>query len=147
VDSEGRFLTDLEGEVALVDPSGKESRIELKTGAPGRLVGGWLPSGKGTYHAQVILKRNGKPFSRQYLNSTVGFPDEFLLKSMDEEMLRQIAETTGGIYNPDPKELVIQENREAAFERILWPWIIGAVLFLFVLDVFFKRWPEVVPGR
>ncbi len=147
VDSEGRFLTDLEGEVALVDPSGKESRIELKTGAPGRLVGGWLPSGKGTYHAQVILKRNGKPFSRQYLNSTVGFPDEFLLKSMDEEMLRQIAETTGGIYNPDPKELVIQENREAAFERILWPWIIGAVLFLFVLDVFFKRWPEVAPGR
>lgn len=151
-DERGEFLTDVGGEIALVDPRSKAVRVPLAATAPGRLEGWWPAPDRGAYNAEVVLRRTdggagepsdtaGEPLARQFLSVTVGYPDEFLLRPVNEPLLRRLAAETGGFYDPRPEE-VFRDDRLAKAEVELWPWLLGAAALLFVLDVAAKRWPE-----
>ena len=150
-DSRGEFLTDVHGEIALIDPHGHASKIALTATAPGRLEGWWPAPERGAYNAEVVLRHDApssdgpaaeEPIARQFISATVGYPDEFLLKPINESLLRRLAEQTGGLYNPVPGDLFKDDHRTAGVESELWPWLLGLAAFLFLFDVAAKRWPE-----
>ena len=144
-DSRGEFLTDVNGEIALLDPHGHASKVALTPTAPGRLEGWWPAPERGAYNAEVVLRHGATdedPIARQFISATVGYPDEFLLKGINEPLLRRLAAETGGLYNPAPADLFKDDHRTAGVESELWPWLLGLAAFLFVFDVAVKRWPE-----
>ncbi len=144
-DSRGEFLTDVSGEIALLDPHGQASKVALAATAPGRLEGWWPAPERGAYNAEVVLRHGGdtaqEPIARQFISATVGYPDEFLLKPVNEELLRRLTGGTGGRYNPAPADLFKDDHRTAGVETEVWPWLLGLSAFLFLFDVAAKRWP------
>jgi Ca-activated chloride channel homolog len=147
VDERGRFLSNLDGELSLLDPRGQGSTRPMTRSGPGRYEASWPAAERGGYHAQMVFKQNGEPVERQYLSASAGYPDEFLLRPADEEKLRKLAEHTGGVFRPRPGDVLRGDQRTAPLERDLWPWLIGAALALFVADVAARRWPDSQPTR
>jgi uncharacterized membrane protein/uncharacterized protein YegL len=142
VDEQGRFISDVTGEVSVRDPQGRQKSVTLIHTAPGRFEGWWPAAEKGGYHAQIVFKQHGEVVDRQALSATVGYPEEFLLRPPDVPKMQAIAERTDGIFNPPATDVLRDDRRTAPLERDLWPWLIGAALLLFVLDVGARRWPE-----
>jgi len=132
----------LQGDVLVVAPDGTEKKFSLNLAAPGQLDAYFPAEQKGSYHAQILLKRNGQLIEQQYVSGTVGYPDEFSLRSPDEAKLRALASGTGGKFNPTPQEILQGDERHAEVERELWPWLLIAALLVFVGDVAARRWPE-----
>ena len=149
VNEAGDFVSDLQGEALVVAPDGTEKKYSLNLSAPGQLETSWPAPQRGSYHAQILLKRGGQLVEQQYVSGTVGYPDEFSLRPPDVDKLRALAAGTGGKFNPAPSEILQGDSRRAEVERELWPWLLIAALFVFVADVAARRWPEkeVVPAR
>jgi len=145
VDEKGGYLSEITGEAAIIGPDGKQSQVALKSTAPGRLEG-WVPAAeKGSYHAQVQLKQQGQALAQQYMSQTLGYPDELLLQPPDEALLTQLAEATGGRFNPPAGEVTGGSGRMAEREVELWPWLLMLALVCFVGDVASRRLPEKTP--
>ena len=142
VNESGDFVSDLQGDVLVVAPDGTEKKFSLNLAAPGRLEAYFPADQKGSYHAQILLKRGGQLVEQQYVSGTVGYPDEFSLRPPDEAKLRALASGTGGKFNPKPQEILQGDERHAEVERELWPWLLIAALLVFVGDVAARRWPE-----
>ncbi len=145
VNEVGDFVSDLQGDVLVVAPDGTEKKFSLNLSAPGQLETFWPAAQRGSYHAQVLLKRGGQVIEQQYVSGTVGYPDEFSLRPPDTDKLRELATGTGGKFNPTPAEILQGDTRHADVERELWPWLLIAGLFVFVADVAARRWPEKQP--
>jgi Ca-activated chloride channel family protein len=142
VNEAGDFVSDLQGDVLVVAPDGTQKKFSLNLAAPGQLEAYFPAAQKGSYHAQILLKRNGQLVEQQYVSGTVGYPDEFSLRPPDEAKLRALASGTGGKFNPTPAEILQGDERHAQVERELWPWLLIVALLVFVGDVAARRWPE-----
>lgn len=136
-DDQGKFASDLTGEITLLDPDNHTSRIALENVGPGKFAAQW-PAKRGAYHAQIALKNGAQIIDQQYISASAGYPDEFLLKPVDEAKLRAMAEHSGGTYNPT----ALPNDRSASVEYELWPWLALLALSLFLADVGLKRIPD-----
>lgn len=155
-DSRGEFLTDVGGEISLLDPHGRASRVPLVPTAPGRVEGWWPAPERGSYNGEIVLRRAsgeegqegaGEPLTRQFLSAAVPYPDEFGLRPLNEAALRRLAEGTGGRYDPAPGDLLKDDTRTASVAAELWPWLLALAAVLFVFDVAAKRWPDDGPSQ
>jgi uncharacterized membrane protein/uncharacterized protein YegL len=142
IDEKGQFRSELAGDVVVAGPDGFQKRVPLSLSAPGRLEA-WFPADKrGSYHAQVLLSRNGQPVERQYVSATLGYPDEFLLRPVNTELLEKLSAGTGGSLNPSPGQILTGAPRSAPLEREMWPYLLALALLIFMADVASRRWPE-----
>lgn len=137
MDEQGKFASSLTGEITLLDPSNKSSKLPLQSEEPGKFTARW-PASHGAWHAQITLKNGNQPFDLQYASIGGGYSDEFLLRPADEVKLRVLARETGGTFNPT----ALPNDRTAPVERELWPWLALLALLLFLADVALKRWPD-----
>ena len=142
VNEAGAFLSDLGGEAVVVAPDGTERKYALDLTAPGQLEAFWPAAQRGSYHAQILLKRGDTVVEQQYASGTVGYPDEFSLQPPNEAALRALAASTGGKFNPAPADILKGEPRQTELESELWPWLVMAALAVFLADVAARRWPE-----
>jgi Ca-activated chloride channel family protein len=142
IDERGEFISDLEGDVVVVAPDGTQKKVSLELSAPGQLEAFWPASQRGSYHAQILLRRNGQVVQQQYVSATLDYSEEFALRPPDEDQLRKLAEGTGGKFNPAPADILKGDLRHAPVERELWPWLLLLAIFLWVGDVAARRWPE-----
>lgn len=137
LDEQGKYASDLVGEVTLLDPENHTSKLRLESVGPGNYTVRW-PAKQGAYHAQVTLKKGDQTTDQQYASVSAGYSDEFLLRPADEAKLREIAEATGGTFKPT----ALPNDRTAPIEWELWPWLAGLALLLFLGDVASRRWPD-----
>jgi uncharacterized protein YegL len=137
LDEQGKYASGLGGEITLLDPDNHATKLPLESAAPGKFTAHW-PAKHGAWHAQVTLKNGDQTVDQQYASISAGYPDEFLLRPVDEAKLRAIARETGGTYNPT----ALPNDRTAPIEWELWPWLAGLALLLFLADVAAKRWPD-----
>lgn len=144
VDAMGGFLNDMEGTLVLSMPDGRTLTESMQETAPGHFEARWSAEKPGAYHAQLGFKKDGQVIEQQALSATAGYPPEFIPKPANEQLLRNLAEKTGGLFNPSPDELW-KDDRSTTSETPLWPWLASLALLLFVGDVALKRWPK--PAR
>ena len=79
------------------------------------------------------------PTFRQTRSIVVGYPDELRLGPPDENLMKKIAEVSGGKYCPTVKELFANNDRVAQNVLLLWPYLLITALCLFLVDVLFRR--------
>jgi len=114
-------------------------------------------TGAGVYQVRVPLRAGAVPARFELLDSpglTRGAvaqagPREVYYTRSDEyrsfppnmDLLRTIAEQTGGKVAPSVQELFAREGDASRQSHALWPWLALAGLLAYLLDVFLRRSP------
>lgn len=139
VDPSGRFLNQAEAEMTLIDPQLGSRKVPLTQTAPGRYVASLDVSKSGAYHMELTQKKDGQVLYRQSRGISVGYSEELRLKPTNEALLRQIAEASGGTYQPTAEAIFAPTQRTAHRPTPLWPWLLSLAANLLVVDVFLRR--------
>ena len=70
----------------------------------------------------------------------MGYNDELRLKNPNEDLLKAIADVSGGTIRPEANAVFTARESESATARTpLWPWLLSLAAILFVVDVAFRR--------
>lgn len=138
VDALGQFLNEAEVELTVVDPQLRRNKLTLDQRAPGQYTHTIPTPDSGAYHLEITVKDQGQPLYRQSRGLTVGYSDELRIKPTNEPLLKEIASSTGGQFNPSAADL-FQTDRRAHRPTPLWPWLLSAAVILWVLDVALRR--------
>lgn len=140
VNSEGQFLNKADTQLTLINPQLDSESITVQQTAPGRYEAELEMRQPGAWHLQMNQNVDGQAIYQQSRGIVVGYSDELRLRTTNEEMLKSIAKTSGGTFNPDPaKVFEPAENEVASSATALWPWLLIIAATLFVLDVALRR--------
>ena len=139
VDPAGRFLNKADTELTLIDPQLGNRKVPMQQTAPGRYVATFDTPRDGAYHLEMTQKQNGQPVHQSSRGIIVGYPDELRLKPTNDELLKSLARTTGGLYDPSPEAVFAASERTAPRATPLWPSLVTIAAILFLLDVALRR--------
>jgi hypothetical protein len=71
---------------------------------------------------------------------TISYAPEYRHLGSNTNLLTELAQVTGGTFQPTPEEvLALGEDESIAIRKTLWPGLLMAALILFVLDVALRR--------
>ena len=69
------------------------------------------------------------------------YPDEYRALPPDIELLRTLAEETGGKLAPSIAEVFARNGDHSRVSRTLWPWLAALALLFYLLDIAVRRAP------
>ena len=156
IDPSGKFLNQAVTEATIIDPQLGQRKIDLKQTAPGRYVAEFDTPASGAYHLNLTQKTAGGTLLHQQTRGLiVGYPDELRLHPTNNELLKTLAESTGGRFDPTPAEVFasadpapqssqLPGNAPAVRQTVqrttpLWPYLVAIALLLFAADVALRR--------
>jgi hypothetical protein len=127
-------------------PDGSVNQLALRQSAPGRYLGRLPVSTSSTAPFAFDLAEGGG-VSRE-LARRVGtrelyypLPDEYRTHLPDVELLRALAEQTGGKLAPSVPEIFAGQGDVGRARRPLWPWLAAVALAFYLLDIAVRRSP------
>ena len=136
----GQFLNNADVELTLIGPNLSRDTFELEQTAPGRYHTDFEAETSGAWHMEIALKKNDQVLYRQSRGLTVGYSDELRIRPTNDDLLRNIAETSGGTFVSQPSELASETNAASVTRPFpLWPWLVTVAIVLFALDVALRR--------
>lgn len=139
VDPFGRYLNGAETTLNLIDPHLATHAIPMTQAAPGRYVAEFETTDRGAYHLELSQKLEGNVVRRQSRGLVVGYPDELRLEPTNHELLKAVAQHSGGRYRLQPADVFEVPQTTAARATPLWPWLTLAAAILFLADVALRR--------
>ena len=106
----------------------------------------------GSYRGVVHIGRNQGLFRVRPLVESRAFPeigfyrpeDELTDHSSDESLLRQIAKSTGGRFNPPVKEVFDAGGHAMPSSMELWPGLLALALLLNLTELISRKWKGLV---
>ncbi len=93
----------------------------------------------GTYGVVVVVEAAGTVVSQASSGVVSGYSAEYANLEPDPGLPPELASRTGGVVDPEPDTVFAPLVRRGAAEVPLWPWLVGAALLLFALDVTLRR--------
>ena len=140
VDEVGQFFNNADVELTLINPNLKRDKFNLQQTAPGRYRTEFDTDLQGAWHMEIALSKNDQVIYRQSRGLTVGYSDELRIRPTNEELLKGIAEASGGTYITNPSELSsVADSQSVSRPFPLWPWLVTVALCLLALDVALRR--------
>jgi hypothetical protein len=139
VDSRGEFINFLEAQVGVVAPDKQRSVVELEQVAPGRYRGRFPAGEEGVYLIGLAQRRGEQMIGSQLAGLVVPYAREFRDLGVDETLLRELAELTGGGVLAQPKDTFLQARRRSRLSVELWPWLVGCVAVLLLPEIGLRR--------
>ncbi len=106
----------------------------------------------GSYRGTVQIGRNQGLFRVRPLVESRSFPeigfyrpeDELTDHACDEQLLRQIAKSTGGRYNPPIRQIFDAGGRGVPSTMELWPGLLALALLLNLAELVSRKWRGLV---
>jgi hypothetical protein len=139
-DATGRFRNQASTQLTVLPPGAADRReIEMVQTAPGRYAASFQAATEGAYLIDVRQSDAQQLTFQQSQGVSVGYPSELRLRPTNVKRLQQIAEASGGMFDPTTEELLADNDRSARRAEVLWPHLLGVALLLFVIDVALRR--------
>jgi len=139
VDADERFLNNAQGELVVLNPTGGRLKLPLRPTAPGRYAATFPARSPGRYGLEIALSQQGETVVRQQRALVAGYPEEYRTQPVNHDLLRQIAEVSGGVYNPDPATLFAESGRTVPRTIPLWPYFLAAGAVMLVVELAVRR--------
>jgi uncharacterized membrane protein len=142
LDAQGNFRNFLNLQAVVVSPKGEKQTIRLQQTGPGHYEARFPTKEVGAYLMNLTDIENGKPRGSQVVGASVNYSPEFNATEPNHNLLRRLAETSGGkvldsglaLDNP------FVHDRVKTFQpRDLWEWLLKLAIVLFPLDVGIRR--------
>ena len=75
----------------------------------------------------------------QLAGLVVPYGQEFRDLGVDETMLRELSELTGGGVLTEPKDTFLQNRHRSRLTFDLWPWLVGLVTVMLIPEIALRR--------
>jgi hypothetical protein len=166
VTADDRFQNGLDArlEVSGPEPKGEKVQVPIRQTAPGRYEAHFPLSKFGAYTLRAVLERpseepGGKavPVAESYGHVSLPYPREYLALAADRALLERAAAATKGRFDPAASDVLSPAGESVRHAKELWPQLVGAAMFVFVIDLLLRRVrlfdrkrtfrPVVRPGR
>ncbi|HEV8262821.1 MAG TPA: VWA domain-containing protein, partial [Burkholderiales bacterium] len=140
--ADGHFRDDLAPRVRVTAPDGRTATVDLHHSGPGayRLR---VPLASGAaVHFELADSPGLSPLALRRTGSrrlSYAYPDEYRALPPNLELLRTLAEETGGKLAPSIAEVFAQNGDHSRVSRALWPWLAVLALLLYLLDIAARR--------
>jgi uncharacterized membrane protein len=156
IDPKGEFINFLDSQVGVVSPDKTRTVIDLEQIGPGRYRGRFPAGQEGVYLVGMAQRRAEQMIGSQLAGLVVPYGQEFRDLGVDEALLRELTELTGGGMLADPKDAFLQNRHKSRLSVDIWPWLVGMVAVLLIPEIALRRigpvglgrlWARVQPGR
>jgi len=139
VDPKGEFINFLDSQVGVVSPNRERTVIDLEQIGPGRYRGRFPAGQEGVYLVGMSQRRNERVVGSQLAGLVVPYAQELRDLGVDETLLRELAELTGGGPLEKPADAFLRSRRQSRIAVDIWPWLVGLVAVLLVPDIALRR--------
>jgi uncharacterized membrane protein len=104
------------------------------------------------YRGEMFIGNRQGLFRVRPLEESREFPETGLYRQeeemhqfgTDEALLRQLAQYTGGRYNPDPAQIFSLARRPGRTVLELWPVLLGLAIVANLLELLIRKWDGIV---
>jgi len=126
-----------------LDYAGNGQELLMKQVAPKRFISELKDIDPGTYNLKISRTRDGKvlDFKTKGLlvpEKIVTKPLEYAVQGNNTLQLKNIAEITGGKYNPKKEDITVEEEEIIIFKSLAG-FLIPLALFLFIADIAVRK--------
>jgi hypothetical protein len=139
VDTKGEYINFLDSQVGVVAPNRERTVIDLEQVGPGRYRGRFPAPDEGVYLVGMAQRKGERVIGSQLAGLVVPYAQELRDLGVDETLLRELAELTGGGALESPKDAFLKGRRQSRIGVEIWPWLVGAAAFLLIPDVALRR--------
>jgi uncharacterized membrane protein len=139
VDPRGEFINFLDSQVGVVAPDKQRLVVELEQVGPGRYRGRFPASQEGVYLVAMAQRRGEQMVGSQLAGLVVPYSQEFRDLGVDEALLRELSELTGGGPLAQPRDAFLQARRRSRHSLELWPWLTGMAAVLLLPEIALRR--------
>ena len=139
IDGDGKFINFLNGEFGVVAPDGNRAVLPLVQTGSGRYYGRFGAAQSGAYRVGVTLRNEDQTLGSQLRGVTKSYPPEYKLTSINEPLLKTLAESTGGRMLDDITQAFHLDRQPSRTNADTWPWLLVAALMLLFADVVARR--------
>src|SRR5205809_786039 len=139
VDGKGEFINFLDSQVGVVAPNRERVVIDLEQIAPGRYRGRFPAPQEGVYLVGMAQRRNERVIGSQLAGLVVPYAQELRDLGVDEPLLRELSELTGGSALGEPRETFLKSRRQSRISVETWPWMVGFVAVMILPEIALRR--------
>lgn len=139
VDGKGEFVNFLDSQVGVVAPNRERTVIELEQIGPGRYRGRFPAPQEGVYLVGMAQRRSEQVVGSQLAGLVVPYAQELRDLGVDEALLREVTELTGGGGLEDPRDTFLRARRRSRIAVEIWPWLVGLVAVMLVPEIAVRR--------
>ncbi len=147
VDAKGEFINFLDSQVGVVAPNRERTVIDLEQVGPGRYRGRFPIAQEGVYLVGMAQRRGDRVIGSQLAGLVVPYAQELRDLGVDEALLRELAELTGGSVLESARDTFLKARRRSRIAVEIWPWLVGLVAFLLIPDIALRRLGPGALGR
>ena len=134
LNDDGSFLNELDAEVRVVSPAGNASVVELRQSGPGFYEATLPLDERGSYVFRLTGNDGGVSRVLPY-----SYPDEHHFYPPDNELLGELAASTGGVFDPDASRIFATDNESIVRPTPMWPYLAVVALLLYFADLLLRR--------
>lgn len=143
LDRNDRFINGLDMQANIVNPDSNAQQVSLEQVSPGRYRSDFEVPEPGRYYVNLSGTAADVQVGPKTFGLAVPYSSEYLNLGADRELLRDIADTTGGetlalSIQSLPKVLLPSADAVNHQTRIWWPLVLGA-LGLLILEVMVRK--------
>jgi len=139
VDGKGEFINFLDSQIGVVAPNRERSVVDLEQIGPGRYRGRFPAPQEGVYLVGMAQRKAERVVGSQLAGLVVPYAQELRDLGVDETLLRELAELTGGSALQEPQDAFLKLRRRSRIAVEIWPWLVGVVALMMVPDIALRR--------
>jgi uncharacterized membrane protein len=139
VDGKGEFINFLDSQIGVVAPNRERSVVDLEQIGPGRYRGRFAAPQEGVYLVGMAQRKADRVVGSQLAGLVVPYAQELRDLGVDETLLRELSELTGGSPLQDPQDAFLKARRRSRIAVDIWPWLVGFVALMLVPDIALRR--------
>src|SRR2546428_1630450 len=132
VDGKGEFINFLDSQIGVVAPNRERSVVDLEQIGPGRYRGRFPAPQEGVDPGGMAQREAERVVGSQLAGLVVPYAQELRDLGVDETLLRELAELTGGSALQVPQDAFLKMRRRSRIAVETWPWLVGLVALLMV---------------
>jgi len=139
VDKQGKFINNIEFATTMVTPTNQQIPVRIEQTGPGRYEAVVKPDEAGTYFMSLrYTDEKGRPYLHTH-GMSIPYSSEFRELKTNEEMLKALAEKTGGRVLTESDDVFARLFEPIPQIKDAWPLLLLIAVCLFPLDVFLRR--------
>jgi uncharacterized membrane protein len=141
IGADDKFVSGLDTTLQVIDPArpGDKRELTMAETAPGHYEASFALERYGAFLLRAVHSQNGNMVAESTGALSLPYPRELLGLPPDEGLLQRVAQLTGGRARPAPAQRFDAAGERVLYHRELWPWALWAAALLLLLDVAARR--------